>query len=83
MSDPLGQTDAMKNELPPLPTEHPTANGRAIRPAQLDFTLPTSAVIRRSTRRVRVCTHERAAWWFAQMRRVVDEGREVEVTGVW
>lgn len=83
MSDPLGQTGRMKNELTPTPTEQSAANRRAIRPAQLDFTLPTPAVIRRTARRVGVCSHERAVWWFAQMRRVVDEGREVEVTGVW
>ena len=80
MSDPIGEDLGMKNEMP---LTEPAAPHREIRPAQLDFTLPASAPIRRTFRRQRPCSKERAAWWFAQMRRVVEEGRDVEVTGVW
>ena len=83
MSDPLGQTGGMKNELSPSAALQPAIHGRELRPAQIDFTLPAPITNRRGPRRVRPCSRERAAWWFAQMRRVVDEGREVEVTGVW
>ena len=81
MSHPIGQDVGMKNELP---FTQPAPSGREIRPAQLDFTLPfLPASGRRTSRRQRPCSSERAAWWFDQMRRVVDEGRDVEVTGVW
>jgi hypothetical protein len=82
MSDPMSEDVGMKNEMP---LTEPAAPRREIRPAQLDFTLPAPAPAsaRRSARRQRPCSQERAAWWFAQMRRVVEEGREVEVTGVW
>ncbi len=80
MSDPIGEDVGMKNEMP---LAEPAAPRREIRPAQLDFTLPAPTPVRRTSRRQRPCSNERAAWWFAQMRRVVDEGRDVEVTGVW
>ncbi|HTH46172.1 MAG TPA: hypothetical protein VMB21_01545 [Candidatus Limnocylindria bacterium] len=87
MSDPICEDVGMKNELPFTPPA-PAPARREIRPAQLDFTLPasptaTTPTSRRTSRRQRPCSNERAAWWFDQMRRVVDEGRDVEVTGVW
>lgn len=33
-------------------------------------------------RRPRPCGRARAAWWFDEMRRVVDQGRDYPVTGV-
>jgi hypothetical protein len=64
----------MKNEMPP------TETGSAIAPAtcgnhadQLDLTLVSEPSVRRAPRRQRPCSRERARWWFAQMRRVVDE----------
>lgn len=36
----------------------------------------------RRNRQTRPCGRERAAWWFAQMRRVVAEGRDFPVAGV-
>lgn len=78
MSDPTGNTGGMKKELPFAPSA-PTQ--REIGSAQLDFPLPATS--RRAARRQRPCSRERAAWWFAQMRRVVEEGREAQVTGVW
>jgi hypothetical protein len=83
MSDPSGKSGGMKNEPLPSTAPQPVTTGREIRPAQLDFTLPAPLAVRRSSRRVRPCSRERAAWWFAQMRRAVDEGREIEITGVW
>lgn len=67
----------MKNEMPSAET------GSAIAPAphaprgnhadQLDLTLVSEPAVRRAPRRPRPCSRERARWWFAQMRRVVDE----------
>lgn len=82
MSDPAGQTAGMKNELPPTTTApQAVATNPGRHPAQLDFTLPVTG--RRASRRPRPCSRERARWWFAQMRQVVDEGRTVEVAGVF
>ena len=64
----------MKNELEPtmtvdlLPVEPPDNPER--RPM-------------RRARPARACGRDRAAWWFDQMRRVVDEGRDFPVGGVW
>ncbi len=52
---------------------------------QLDFALPTAlpsalpSPVHPARRRVvqRPCSRERAAWWFEQMRRAVDQGRDV------
>ena len=85
MSHPIWKDVGMKNELP-FTQPAPAPSRREIRPAQLDFTLatpPPTTTSRRTSRRQRPCSNERAAWWFDQMRRVVDEGRDVEVTGVW
>ena len=38
---------------------------------------------RRRVRAVRPCGRDRADWWFDQMRRIVDEGRDFPVAGVW
>ena len=74
MSDPLVEALVMKNEMPPAET------ASAIAPAiqgnhadQLDLTLVSEPAARRAPRRPRPCSRERARWWFAQMRRVVDE----------
>ena len=84
MSDPVDEAHGMKSELPPIASApQPVAGVRGIWPAQLDLTLPTLPTPRRAARRQRPCSRERAQWWFAQMRRVVDEGREVKVAGVW
>ena len=52
---------------------------------QLDFALANPAPRNRnrpfSPRRP--CSRERAEWWFNQMRRVVEDGRTVDVTGVF
>lgn len=51
----------MKSELPALSRQ------------QLDLTLPVPAAVpMRSRRAPRPCTRERAAWWFRQMRRAID-----------
>lgn len=53
--------------------------------SQLDFALPAPAPkpLRRPERPARPCSRERARWWFNQMRQVVDEGRTVDVAGVF
>lgn len=48
--------------------------------SQLDFAIPTPPTQARRRVLVRPCSRERAAWWFAQMRRAVDEGCNVSVT---
>ncbi len=55
------------------------------REVQLDFSLAAAAprTRNRAAAARRACSRERAAWWFDQMRRVVDDGRTVEVTGVF
>jgi hypothetical protein len=45
--------------------------------AQLDFALPTPLSTSRRRSVVRPCSRERAAWWFAQMRRAVDDPRDL------
>jgi hypothetical protein len=35
------------------------------------------------SRPARACGRDRADWWFDQMRRVVEEGRDFPVNGVW
>lgn len=52
---------------------------------QLDFSLanPTPRNRRRPGSPRRACSRERAEWWFNQMRRVVEDGRTVDVTGVF
>lgn len=49
---------------------------------QLDLTLPAAAttVTRRSRK---ACSRERAAWWFRQMHRVIEEGGQFQVPGVF
>ena len=78
MSDPPAKNGGMEYELP-LPATAPAKP--ATGSTQLDLSLPTAG--RRTARRQRPCSRERAAWWFAQMRRVVEEGREVRATGGW
>lgn len=67
----------MKNEMPSAetgsaiaPVPHATRGNHA---DQLDLTLVSEPSVRRAPRRPRPCSRERARWWFAQMRRVVDE----------
>jgi hypothetical protein len=52
---------------------------------QLHFALadPAPRNRNRPLSRRRACSRERAEWWFDQMRRVVDDGRTVNVTGVF
>lgn len=76
----------MKNEATSAAAVRPTApalpgDGEI----QLDFALanPAPRTRNRSTVARRACSRERAAWWFDQMRRVVEDGRTVEVTGVF
>ena len=78
MSDPICKDVGMKNELP---FTQPAPARREIRPAQLDFTLPTPPTTssRRTSRRQRPCSNERAAWWFDQMRRIVETGADFRV----
>jgi|GEM_PF-2094835 hypothetical protein len=66
----------MKNEMPPAETWIATAIAPATQrnhADQLDLTLLSEPAVRRAPRRQRPCSRERARWWFAQMRRVVDE----------
>ena len=64
----------MKNEMPPAETLPVTAAPTRVNHAdQLDLTLSSGPAVRRAPRRQRPCSRERARWWFAQMRRVVDE----------
>jgi hypothetical protein len=48
--------------------------------SQLDLAMPTPPPAVRRRLVVRPCSRERAAWWFEQMRRAVDEGREIPVS---
>lgn len=64
----------MKNEMPPAQTWSVIAPAtRGNHADQLDLTLLSEPSVRRAPRRQRPCSRERARWWFAQMRRVVDE----------
>jgi hypothetical protein len=51
----------------------------------LPMELPSSGARRgqRRIREVKPCGRARADWWFDQMRRVVEEGRDFPVRGVW
>lgn len=86
MSESTGKTAGMKNEAT---LSGPGAVRRSSRrrptEAQLDFTLPaeTAAPRRSVAPGARPCSRERARWWFNQMRQVVEEGRTVEVAGVF
>ena len=74
MSYLLVEALGMKNEMPPaetLPAVDVATRGNHV--AQLDLTLLSEPAARRAPRRQRPCSRERARWWFAQMRRVVDE----------
>lgn len=46
---------------------------------QLDLAMPAPPPAVRRRQMVRPCSRERAAWWFDQMRRAVDGGREIPV----
>ena len=85
MSELPGKTAGMKNEatLTAVGTRRPSRRRQC--EAQLDFTLTAETVTsRRSTAPgSRACSRERARWWFNQMRQVVDEGRTVNVAGVF
>lgn len=58
---------------------------------QLDLTLPVTdpapaapSTPQRSTRRpTRPCSRERAAWWFQQMRRAIEDGTRFDAPGVF
>jgi len=58
---------------------------------QLDLTLPVpepapaapSAPQRSPRRPTRPCSRERAAWWFQQMRRAIEEGTRFDAPGVF
>jgi hypothetical protein len=63
-------SEGAKNETPRSAASRPR---RAACEDQMDLTLPAvSAPVRRRSG-VRPCSRERAAWWFAQMRRAVEE----------
>jgi DNA-directed RNA polymerase subunit M/transcription elongation factor TFIIS len=74
------QTAPMKN----------TRRASATKP-QLDLTLPVPestpaapSTPQRSPRRpTRPCSRERAAWWFQQMRRAIEEGTRFDAPGVF
>ncbi len=74
------QTAPMKN----------TRRATATKP-QLDLTLPvpesaaaaTSTPQRSPRRPTRPCSRERAAWWFQQMRRAIEEGTRFDAPGVF
>jgi DNA-directed RNA polymerase subunit M/transcription elongation factor TFIIS len=72
------QTAPMKNTRRPSATK-----------PQLDLTLPVPdpaapSTPQRSTRRpTRPCSRERAAWWFQQMRRAIEEGTRFDAPGVF
>jgi hypothetical protein len=86
MSEFTGKTTGMKNEAT-LSGSGAVRRSSRRRPveAQLDFTLPAEppAPRRSLAPGARPCSRERARWWFNQMRQVVDEGRTVEVAGVF
>lgn len=86
MSEFTGKTAGMKNEAT-LSGSGAVLRSSRRRPveAQLDFTLPAEppAPRRSLSPSARPCSRERARWWFNQMRQVVDEGRTVEVAGVF
>lgn len=85
MSEVEEDAAAMKSPSAPA-TETPRSRrgARRQRGNQLDFPLPLPTVppVRKVTA-VRPCSRERAQWWFDQMRLAVDEGRTVEVAGVF
>jgi hypothetical protein len=81
MSEFTGKTAGMKNEAT-LSGSGAVRRSSRRRPveAQLDFTLPAEPP---APPGARPCSRERARWWFNQMRQVVEEGRTVEVAGVF
>ena len=86
MSEFTGKTAGMKNEATLSGSEFARRpSRRRLNDAQLDFTLPaeTAAPRRSVASGARPCSRERARWWFNQMRQVVEEGRTVEVAGVF
>lgn len=69
-----GRTNAsegIKIDSPRSATSRPR---RAACEDQMDLTLPAVSAPLRRRSGVRPCSRERAAWWFAQMRRAVEEG---------
>ena len=70
MSYPCCQDGLMKN------------TNRTVTKPQLALTLPEgcTAAARRSRK---PCSRERAAWWFRQMHRVIEEGNEFQAPGVF
>lgn len=85
MSERSGQDVGMKNEAPLDSSARNASPSRRRCDSQLDFVLPTPVPTppRRFERPARPCSRERAQWWFRQMRQVVDEGRTVDVAGVF
>lgn len=86
MSERSSQDVAMKNESASALSVRPVSSHRRRGCAsQLDFALPAPAPtgVRRSERPARPCSRERAQWWFRQMHQVIDEGRTVDVAGVF
>lgn len=75
----------MKNEANPVSLAgHSGSRRRCHDDAQLDLVLAApTPVFRRVTRPGRPCSRERARWWFNQMRQAVEEGRTVNVAGVF
>ena len=71
--------DLVNQEADPGRTGQATETKRSRRAecgSQLDFAMPTPPAPARRRMVVRPCSRERAAWWFAQMRRAVDGGCE-------
>lgn len=86
MSERPNQDVAMKNDTASVPSVRlSSSTHRRGCASQLDFGLsaPVPGVTRRSERPARPCSRERAQWWFRQMHQVIDEGRIVDVAGVF
>lgn len=83
VSESLCDVAGMTNELPVAPVTKPARrSSRRQREAQLDLVLPPPPATRHD-RQVRTCSRTRARWWFDQMRQLIDEGRSVDVPGVF
>ena len=82
----VAETERVAVATPPEPGVEGTQSGAWARRSprtpcgsQLDLAMPAPPPAVRRRQVVRPCSRERAAWWFEQMRRAVDEGREIPV----
>lgn len=69
-----GRTNASEGTKIDSPRSAASRSRRAACEDQMDLTLPAASAPARRRAAVRPCSRERAAWWFAQMRRAVDGG---------